>query len=49
MPTVNDEYKGGPLSDAQLKSMATANYQTQAPSTPTAGYTGPTEIVELPS
>ena len=49
MPTVNDEYKGGPLSDAQLKALATANYQTQAPSAPTSTYTGPTEIVELPS
>jgi hypothetical protein len=49
MPTVNDEYKGGPLSDAQLKAMATANYQTQAPSTTTSTYTGPTEIIELPS
>ncbi len=49
MPTVNDEYKGGPLSDAQLKAMATANYQTQTPSAPTSGYTGPTELIELPS
>jgi len=49
MPTVNDEYKGGPLSDAQLKAMATANYQTQNPGTPSSGYTGPTEIIELPS
>lgn len=49
MPTVNDEYKGGPLSDAQLKAIATANYQTQSPATTTSAYTGPTEIVELPS
>jgi hypothetical protein len=49
MPTVNDEYKGGPLSDAQLKALATANYQTQSPGTSTSTYTGPTEIVELPS
>ena len=49
MPTVNDEYKGGPLSDSQLKAIATANYQTQAPATNTSAYTGPTEIVELPS
>ena len=33
MPTVNDEYKGGPLSDSQLKAIATANYQTQAAAT----------------
>lgn len=50
MPTVNDEYKGGPLSDTQLKAMATANYQTQNTSTTsTSGYTGPTELIELPS
>ena len=49
MPTVNDEYKGGPLSDTQLKAMATANYQTQNPTTSTSTYTGPTEIIELPS
>jgi hypothetical protein len=49
MPTVNDEYKGGPLSDSQLKAIATANYQTQAPATSTSTYTGPTELVELPS
>ena len=60
--TVNDDYPGNnkPMSDAELKALATANYQTKGPNksdpkdeTETSeeikAYDFPTEIIELPS
>ena len=50
MVKVNSEYpkSNKPLTDAQLKAVATANYQTKS-TTETKTYDYPTEIVELPS
>ena len=45
---VNDDYPIKPLSDKQLKDIATAKYETQA-TEETKVYDFPTEIVELPS
>ena len=59
---VNDEYPGNnkPMSDAELKAIATANYHSQGPNTPEDDKSNdnkdevqvfkfPTEIIELPS
>lgn len=50
MATVNDEYKKPTqISDAELKALAIEQYQTQEQALAKSTYTGPTEIVELPS
>jgi hypothetical protein len=51
MPTVNDEYKKSTeqMSDAALKAIAIDQYQSQQQTLAKSTYTGPSEIVELPS
>jgi hypothetical protein len=51
MPTVNDEYKktAEQMSDAALKAIAIEQYQNQAQAQAKSTFTGPSEIVELPS
>jgi hypothetical protein len=47
---VNDEYPGkAPMSDKQLKDIATAQYVSKATESDTTTHKFPTEIVELPS
>lgn len=47
---VNDEYPGkAPISDKQLKDIATAQYVSKATESDTTTHKFPTEIVELPS
>jgi len=47
---VNDDYPGkAPMSDKQLKDIATAQYVSKATETDTTTHKFPTEIVELPS
>ena len=47
---VNDDYPGkAPMSDKQLKDIATAQYVSKATESDTTTHKFPTEIVELPS